>query len=256
MEHLAVERPSAALAVVRLMGAGRVNLMSYAMLTELWRTAHDLQADDALRVVVVTGSTNAFSAGMNLRQQEVSAFEQFSVEQRLHIHAFGARACKAWEELDAVTVAAIEGHCIGGGIAFATALDFRVASQAATFSAPELRHGMNMSWQSLPRLVSLVGPARARRLVMLAESIGAQDALDWGLVDSVCAPGEAFDAARQLAERLAAMPPAPLRMTKHAVNQAAGPLNHAVSYMDLEQYALCQSTDAHRASIDAFLRRG
>lgn len=256
MEHLAVERPEPALAIVRLIGAGRVNLMSYAMLEELWRAAHELQADRALRAVVVAGSPAAFSAGMNLRQAEVSAFEQFSVEERRQVHAIGARACKAWEELDHVTIAAVEGHCIGGGIAFAAALDFRVASQAASFSAPELRHGMNMSWQSLPRLVTLVGPARARRLVMLAESVGAQEALDWGLVDGLCAPGEALAAARALAGRLLAMPPAPLRMTKHAVNQAAGPLNHAVSYMDLEQYVLCQSTDAHRASVDAFLRRG
>lgn len=256
MEHLALERPEPALAVVRLIGAGRVNLMSYAMLEELWRTAHLLQADRELRVVIVTGSSAAFSAGMNLRQAEVSSFEQFGVEQRLQIHAVGARACKAWEDLDAVTVAAVEGHCIGGGIAFAAALDFRVASNAATFSAPELRHGMNMSWQSLPRLVALVGPARARRLIMLAETIGAQEALEWGLIDRLCGPGEALEAARLLAGSLMAMPPAPLRMTKHAVNQSAGPLNHAVSYMDLEQYVLSQSTDAHRASIDAFLRRG
>jgi len=256
MEYLALERPALNVAVVRLCGAGRVNLMSYAMLEELWRTANELQADRTLRAVVVTGTPEVFSAGMNLRQTEVSSFESYSIEERLQIHAIGARACRAWETLDAVTIAAVEGHCIGGGLAFAAALDFRVASRAATFSAPELRHGMNMSWQSVPRLVSLVGPARGRRLVMLAESIGAEEALDWGLVDSLCASGEALKAARELADRLMAMPPAPLRMTKHAVNQAAGPLNHATSYMDLEQYVLCQSTEAHRASIDAFLRRG
>lgn len=256
MEHLALSRPEPRLAVVRLLGAGRVNLMSYAMLEELWRTANDLQADRAVRAVIVTGSEEAFSAGMNLRQAEVSDFEQFSIEERLQIHAIGARACQAWESLDAVTIAAVEGHCMGGGLAFAAALDYRVASRAASFSAPELRHGMNMSWQSLPRLVSLVGPARGRKLIMLAESVTADTALDWSLVDTLCEPGAALEAATTEAHRFLAMPPAPLRMTKHAINQAAGALNHNGSYMDLEQYVLCQSTQAHRESIEAFRRRG
>ncbi|MGO3929867.1 enoyl-CoA hydratase/isomerase family protein [Rhodopseudomonas pseudopalustris] len=255
MEHLTLSRPAPDLAVVQLRGAGRVNLMSYAMLEELWRVANDLQSDRAVRVVIVTGSEQAFSAGMNLRQKEVSEFESYSIEERLQIHSIGARACKAWEDLHAVTIGAIEGYCIGGGLAFASALDYRVASSMATLSAPELRHGMNMSWQSVPRLVALVGPAKARRLIMLAEQVAAADALAWGLVDVVCDPGAALASAEAEAQRFLAMPAAPLRMTKQAINQAAGALSHAASYMDLEQYVLCQSTQAHRDSIDAFTGR-
>jgi len=256
MEHLALSRPQPDLAVVRLLGAGRVNLMSYAMLEELWRIANDLQADRSLRVVIVTGSEQAFSAGMNLRQTEVSDFELFTIEERLHTHAIGARACQAWESLDAVTIAAIEGYCLGGGLAFAATLDYRVASRAASFGAPEVRLGMNMSWQSLPRLVSLVGPARGRKLIMLAESVTADTALEWSLVDYLCEPGSALEAATAEAHKFLAMPPAPLRMIKHAINQAAGALNHNGSYMDLEQYVLCQSTQAHRERIEGFRRSG
>ena len=182
-------------------------------------------------------------------------FENFSAEQRLEIHSIGARACAAWEALDAVTIAAIEGPCMGGGVAFAVACDFRVAASDAVLWAPELKNGMNMSWQSVPRLVSLMGPSKTRKMVMLAQKLDATTAEQWGLVDEVTAPGQALAGALAMAEELLAMPSAPLRMSKHAIGVAANALNHAVSFMDLEQYAICQTTQAHRAALDSFTQR-
>jgi enoyl-CoA hydratase/carnithine racemase len=254
MDHIDLTRPRPDLAIVRLKGVGKYNLMSYAMLHELWATANTIQSDPAVRVVVASGSDAHFSAGMNLKQVEVKGYRALDTKQRLAIHAIGARACAAWEALDAVTVGAIEGYCLGGGLAFSVVCDFRVASSSAVLGAPELLNGMSMSWQSLPRLVSLVGPARARKLVMLADNIDATTAEHWGMVDEICAPGTATTTAEKLAERLLAIPAAPLRMTKHAIGQAANALNHAVSYMDLEQYVTCQATDAHGAALDAFFK--
>lgn len=254
MDHIELTRPQPDLAIVRLKGAGKYNLMSYAMLHELWATANEIQSDPAIRAVVVCGSDSHFSAGMNLKQDEVKGYRELTTEQRLAIHAIGARACAAWEALDAVTVCAIEGYCLGGGLAFSVVCDFRVAASDAVMGAPELLNGMSMSWQSLPRLVSLVGPARTRKLVMLAENIDAAKAESWGMVDEIAEPGAARTEAEKLAHRLLDIPGAPLRMTKHAIGQAANALNHAVSYMDLEQYAVCQATDAHGDALDAFFK--
>lgn len=255
MQHIDVTYPQPHLAVLRLQGAGRYNLMSYAMLHELWAAANTLQSDPNVRVVVVMGGDADFSAGMNLKQSEVRDYQDLSIEDRLAVHAIGARACATWENLDAVTICAIEGYCLGGGLAFSLACDFRVATSESVFGAPELLNGMNMSWQSLPRLVSLIGPARTRKLVMLADNVDAATAERWGLVDVLTDAKGALDEALRLAARLLTVSPAPLRMTKQAISVAANALNHAVSYMDLEQYVTCQSTDAHKQALDAFFRR-
>ena len=72
----------------------------------------------------------------------------------------GPRLCQAWEDVDALTICAIEGWCVGGGMALAAACDLRVASREATLYVPKVERGMNMSWGSIPRFVALVGPAR------------------------------------------------------------------------------------------------
>jgi len=216
--------------------------------------ARQIEEMKSVRAVIVRGNTSVFSAGMDLKQTTVANYENLSVEERMRIHAGGARACKAFEELDAITISAVEGHCIGGGLAFCVATDFRIAGRSATFQAPELLHGMNMSWQSVPRIVSLVGLSRARALILQAKKINAQAALEWSLVDEVVDDDNAFESAIAQARAVVSMPSAGMRMSKHAINLAAGPLNNAVSFMDLEQYAICQETDAHRSAVHEFNR--
>ena len=101
--------------------------------------------------------------------------------------------CKAWQDMDQVTIAAIEGHCIGGGAALVVALDFRICGKSAHFRIPEVELGMNMSWGSIPRMLALMGPARTKQAVILAsDRIGAAEALDWGLVEKVVDDGQAL----------------------------------------------------------------
>jgi enoyl-CoA hydratase/carnithine racemase len=163
--------------------------------------------------------------------------------------------CRAWETLEPMTFCAIEGWCVGGGVALIVALDIRTAGAAARFYVPEIERGMNMSWQSVPRLVSLMGPARTKRLTVMAERIDAERARVWGLVDEVAPQGGAFDAAMAMAERVAALPPVQVRMCKEGVNAAATALHHAVSFMDRDQYALAQGSEDYREGVRAFLEK-
>src|ERR1700704_5584429 len=127
--------------------------------------------------------------------------------------------CKAWHEMDQVTIAAIEGHCIGGGAALVVSLDFRTCGKSAHFRIPEVELGMNMSWGSIPRLLALMGPARTKQAVILAsDRISSADALDWGLVEKVVDDGQTLAAAMAFAERIARQPPIPVRMTQAIVN--------------------------------------
>jgi enoyl-CoA hydratase/carnithine racemase len=114
---------------------------------------------------------------------------------------------------------------------------------------------MNMSWQSLPRFVNLVGPARAKQIVMLAQPLAAARAEAWGLVEDVVPSGTAFERALAIAEEAAAMPPVPLRMIKQGINAAANALAHAVSYMDADQNALCRLSEDYAEGINSFLQK-
>ncbi len=81
----------------------------------------------------------------------------------------GPRLTHAWHEMEQITIGAIEGFCVGGGVALAVALDFRVMGRDAHLRVPEIGLGMNMSWQSIPRMLHLIGPARTKQAVILAD---------------------------------------------------------------------------------------
>jgi len=163
--------------------------------------------------------------------------------------------CRAWEAIEPITIVAIEGWCVGGGAALAAACDLRVMAEGATIYVPEIERGMNLGWQSVPRLVNLVGPSRTKRIVVLAEKIKAGRALDWGLVDEVAPDGGTLAKALQMAEQVAALPPIQVRMCKEAVNAAATALNHATSVMDRDVFLLAQGSADYQEGVRAFLER-
>ncbi len=250
-DHVTVERRGR-IAVVRFDRGDRTNALSVKLIGELTAAAGTLEDDPEVSAVVIAGSATAFTAGMDLRDPAVLAARGLPLGERRRFLALGSRLCRAWERVEAVTIVAVEGFCIGGGVALAVACDFRVMADNAHFRVPELELGMNMSWQSLPRLTRLVGPARAKRMVIMAEPVDAATALNWGLADGMAAPGGAVDEALAMAERIAAMPPVPVKMTKQSINAAANALDDAVSYMDRDQFALCLGGEDFAEGVAAF----
>ncbi|MEM7767295.1 MAG: enoyl-CoA hydratase/isomerase family protein [Pseudomonadota bacterium] len=257
-----VERYSDALSLTR---SGRVvvvtldrgdglNALSRPVVGELTTLAHDLYSDTRSSVVVLHGA-GAFSAGFDLKDSPLAGAAKPTLLERREALKAGPVLCAAWERLEQITIAAVERFCIGGGVALALACDHRIAAEDAHFRLPEVPLGMNMSWQSNPRTVALVGPSRAKRFTILGEKLPAPTALEWGLVDEMTAPGEALVAAEALAERYGAMPPIPLRMTKTAINAAANALHHTVSYMDRDQFLLASTTQDQREGVRAFLEK-
>jgi enoyl-CoA hydratase/carnithine racemase len=205
---------------------------------------------------VLTGGAKAFSAGFDLKDPEGRSRKSMDIGSLRRHLKLGPRLSRAWQDLEQITVAAIEGFCIGGGVALAVALDFRVMARNAHIRVPEIGLGMNMSWQSIPRMLHLIGPARTKQAVILADQrISADEAHDWGLVEEVVDPGKAFDAAMALAAKVAAQPPISVAMTKLTVNRLAHALDDLASHMDIDQFALASLTDDHREGVAAFLER-
>ena len=234
-------------------GDGR-NALSLKAMQALIDAANCLAADTDIHVVILTGQ-GAFTAGADLKDPDRAAMrDQTRLQQRQSLK-LGPDMCAAWENLEQITIAAVEKYCIGGGVALAVACDHRIAGEDAHFRLPEIPLGMNMSWQTNPRTAALIGPSRAKQFTILGEPVSASKALDWGMIDEMAAPGATLEAAQALAERYAAVPPIALRMTKQALNMAANPLGLATSYMDRDQFAYASTTSDQREAIAAFLEK-
>lgn len=233
----------------------KVNSLGNALMRELTQLAQELQFDSELSAIILTGTADTFTAGMDLKDPEMAQAGSMTVAERRQLVKVGPAMCAAWEALEPVTIVAIEGWCIGGGTALAVACDWRVAANNASFYVPELKLGMNMSWQSVPRFTHLIGPARTKQLLILGEPLDATTAQRWGLFDYLCAPGETLHRARELARQVAAMPPIPVRMAKRAINASVTALDNAVSYMDADQFLLAQGTEDALEGAMAFFEK-
>jgi enoyl-CoA hydratase/carnithine racemase len=258
-EFVKIERglgPEGRIAVVRFDRGDGLNALSAEAMRQLTTAAVSFEDDDVSSVVVLTGTAKAFSAGADLRDREGRERGAKGIGAlRRHLR-LGPRLTQAWHDMEQVTIGAIEGFCIGGGAALAVALDFRIMGRGAHIRIPEIGLGMNMSWQSVPRMLHLIGPARTKQAVIIAdERISAMQAYEWRLVEQVVDDGKTFEAAMVLAEKIARQPPIPVAMTKLTVNRLAHALDDLTSHMDRDQYALASLTEDHKEGVAAFLER-
>jgi enoyl-CoA hydratase/carnithine racemase len=258
-EFLTIERglgPEGRIAVVRFDRGDGINALSPEAMRQLTAVARSFEDDGDTSVVVLTGSAKAFSAGFDLKDPEGRSRKDMDLGTlRRHVRV-GPRLTRAWQEMEQVTIGAIEGFAIGGGVALAVALDFRVMASNAHLRVPEIALGMSMSWQSIPRMLHLMGPARTKQAVIIAdERISAEEARQWGLVEEVAPPGKAFEAAMLLAEKVARQPPIAVSMTKLTVNRLAHALDDLTSHMDGDQFLLAGMSEDHKEGVAAFLER-
>ncbi len=252
-EFVSVAREGAIATVTMDRGDGR-NALSRQLILELTETAKSFADDIETQIVIVVGR-GAFTAGADLKDPAMDRRKAAGLLERRRMVKIGPELCDAWEKVEQVTICAIEKYCIGGGVALAAACDFRIVGGDAHFRLPEIPLGMNMSWHAIPRLVSLMGPARAKRFTMFGEKLQAEAAVAWGLADEVAPSGKALAHALDWAARLAKLPPNAVRMTKQSVNAVATALHHATTFMDGDQYALAATSEDYREAMLAFYEK-
>jgi enoyl-CoA hydratase/carnithine racemase len=226
--------------VVTLHRPAKLNAISNAMERELC----DAIASDELRaasVVVFTGGPDVFSAGADvteMRGQDLAAI----VEYYRGTGDFAERIA----DLPQPTLSAISGWCLGGGLELALATDFRIADSGAVFGLPEVEIGIVPSSGGTYRLVSLLGPARAKELILLRDRIDAAEALRLGLVTELAA--DPLERSLQLAERLASLPPLAVQLNKGVVDRMAEASRGAGLALERLAYGLlAQTPDADQA---------
>jgi len=217
MDTLIVERDVAlpGLVTVTLNRPEKLNAIDVTMHRELQQVCRDLQDDDAARVVILTGAGCAFSSGAELASRS-GGQPRSDLDRRARVGA-GNRTAALLEELDQVTIAAINGLAIGGAVVLASCVDLRLAAESAWFSIPEVDLELPLTWGALPRLMRELGPARTKELVLMCDRFTAAEALQWGFVNRVYPDDQVLPEARKLAGRLLAKDAMTVAMTKSAI---------------------------------------
>lgn len=239
------------LAIVTLDRPAARNALSHRLMAELITVARDLAERTDIDAVILTGGQLCFSAGADLNDAKAWTDTSLPIVERRRIASTGYRLCKAWEEMPQIVIAAIEGYAVGGGLALSLACDWRVAAEDAFVSLPEISLGIPLTWGTIPRMVNLLGPAKAKRLTILCERFPASEALSIGLLDYLAPKGQALLRAREVATQALAMPSAVVRMSKESINAVATALNHAAGYMAHDQIALAAASDESRSARGA-----
>jgi 2-oxoglutaroyl-CoA hydrolase len=218
----------------------RVPLAARGQLAQLFA---ELEGDDAVRIVILTGEGENFTAG-----GEIAAFMDATPEQLSRL----AWNIAAPERCPKPVIARLRGYCLGVGLELALACDFRVAADDAQLGLPEVGLGMIPGSGGTQRLARLVGLGRAKDVVMRRRRISAADALAWGLVSEVVPAAGLDDAVERVIADLEQLSPLALRMAKRVLNHVYdAPLSIGLELEGLA-YGLLRSTDDFAEGVQAF----
>jgi enoyl-CoA hydratase/carnithine racemase len=195
------------------------NAMDGRMLEEMVALCRDLGSDTATRFVVFTGEGRSFMAGVDMKSDAMSVGgdpASARLRQRL-----GQELVKRLRDLEQITVAAVNGACVGAGLALAIACDLRVASDDSLWSLPNTGLGYFFSWACTPLLVSLVGPGNAKDLILTRRQLTADEAVGMNLAN-MSAPRDALmSTVDGVIDRMRSGGPLAMRMAKKLVNAAS-----------------------------------
>lgn len=240
------------IATITLDRPAKRNALTPASLGQLEKLAEGFRDEPDIRAVIIRAEGDNFSVGADL--SSVGGTPQPTVQLRRSAEQ-GARLMRAIREIHQPTICVVQGIATGAATCIATACDFRIASTTTRMGYGEVKLGINLMWNALPLAVELVGPARAKRLVMTGDLIDAQTLAAWGFVDAVVEPGERDTAALALAQRYAALPPIAVQMIKRSVNALSGALSASIMHADADQWLLGTRTADFAEAITAFQQK-
>jgi enoyl-CoA hydratase len=193
-----------------------LNLFTGALVLELRDALDELESADDVRAVVISGrGERAFSAGSH-----VGEFEDQAGEAGRERHKLDQDVWRQLAELPMPTIAAIEGHCLGGGLEFALCCDVRIASETAKLGLPEVRLAVIPGSGGTQRLPRVVGAPRAKELILTGRRLTAAEAEAIGLVNRVVPAGRAVAAADEIGAEIAAAGPVAVREAKRLIDTA------------------------------------
>ena len=197
----------------------KANAMNDQMMDEIDQIISELRNNSEYKFVIFTGNGRVFSGGADMK--EVMSKIESNGKSPLWIRNDQLKRqefMRKFDALDQVTIAMINGPMYGAGFALAMVCDFRIMAESATACLPEVERGLFFSGGGTPRLVNLIGPAKAKELIMTGDVIYSEEALRIGLVNKVVPDNELSNAVEDLIRKLNKSPFSPIRLTKKIVN--------------------------------------
>lgn len=231
----------------------KLNPLGTVPLTEIADAATWFDMTEA-SVVIMTGAGRAFSSGFDLR--EFAGGEAATAADSRAQADLGRLMADAMERMRALTIAAIKGPCVGGGVVLAGVCDLRIAADDTVFSIPEVDLGIPLAWGGIPRLLREIPPAIVRELVLTCRPFDAEEARALGFVNRVVARADLDQAVAELAEQLARKAPSVVRATKRQVNATLESLaSTAGAWADADQLRTALGDPEARAAAREYLKR-
>jgi enoyl-CoA hydratase/3-hydroxyacyl-CoA dehydrogenase len=210
-----VEYPGEQVGHIELDRPHRMNTVSTEMLDELATAVDELDADDDVRAILLTGAGDkAFSAGADVQSAATNATTLDGVE----LSKSGQETFGKFEDCSMPVVAGIDGYTLGGGMELATVADLRVASERSQLGQPEHNLGLIPGWGGTQRLANIVGEGRAKEIIFTAERYSAEELAEYGFINEVVPNDELDDTAFDLAADMASGPPIAQDFTKRAMH--------------------------------------
>ncbi len=228
-----------------------LNALNHALLEELAHALDRVAGDEEIRALVLTGAgEKAFVAGADI--SELAKCDALSGKR---FAAKGQAIIGRLQSLAIPVIAAVNGFALGGGSEIALACDFIYASENARFGLPEITLGLIPGFGGTQRLPRVVGPAMARELIYTGRMITAEEALQAGMVNKVCAPDALMETAMETARTIAAKGKVALRAAKEAINAGLDTDLATGCGIERDAFALCMASEDAREGTTAFLEK-
>ena len=227
-----------------------LNALNDQVLRDLDAVLDQVEADDSILVAVITGAGRSFVAGADIGQMST-----LTAAEGKAFGVLGNRVFLKLENLTKPTIAAVNGFALGGGCELSMACDIRIASEKAKFGQPEVGLGITPGFGGTQRMPRICGTAHAMELILTADTINAQQALEIGLVSKVVAPDALMDTALELANKIASKAQVAIRAAKQAVRYGIQcDISTAATYEALA-FATCFGTEDQKDAMKAFVEK-
>lgn len=246
--NLKVGTPDKGVLTITLHRPEALNALNTKLLEELAALLQDVQRDDTVRAVVITGSAKAFAAGADVR--EMASLDAVGVLKDPRVDH--------WKQITAFKkplIAAVNGFCLGGGCELAMHADIIIAGEDALFGQPEIKLGIMPGAGGTQRLLRAVGKSMAMQMVLTGEPISAKQAMGFGLISEITVPEATLERAQKVAQQIARHAPIAVEMAKDSVLKAFDTdLSSGLLY-ERKAFTLLAATEDRNEGINAFIEK-
>ncbi len=234
--------------IVQLNRPKVLNALNFELMSELVSGLEELDKDQAVRVIILTGSGRAFAAGADLPE----------MSQATPVDLILGRRFELWDRIRKISkpiIAAVGGYCLGGGNELAMNCDIIIASETATFAQPEINVGIIPGAGGTQRLTRVIGKYRSMEMILTGKSISAEEAYRIGLVNRVVPPESLMEEAKKLGAEIASKPPISIRSAKEAILRAQDTTLEVGLEFERKAFCMLFATEDGKEGMRAFVEK-